>query len=438
MTGAISSGGIITSVGSVKEKLIAAELTNHDLAIVPLLSFSENASDNYTITFDDVKDLTIDIRPVLTLEEALAIASTKELVFPSTEFVVEEQYKNQMKITSQILCDRASELESELTTEQMNDSIYDLVTNFLNKSRIAFANEDYYARASFCYSTNINLRELLVKELSLEVKLENKKRLETSIDSLETTIDARKLNVFSDLETYFIVKERLLEAQLYMDEINDSNVSSRLLALAIERYYSSVAWSEFFDLPGDPLIIDDASLRLAALQEFQQVESRLSYLRLYLPDYFLEGTEEQLDQAKVYFRNEQYALALFKATKSRASANSYLSTISLTTENAEPLVWAKLNRAKEVIASQDPFPILGYSYYEYASNLVESDTSTALLYSEYALAFSDLDNYFSPAKKLIILSSLQAVDFYMFFAGLALGLVILVLRESFIKRHTKK
>jgi hypothetical protein len=43
--------------------------------------------------------------------------------------------------------------------------------------------------------------------------------------------------------------------------------------------------------------------------------------------------------------------------------------------------------------------MLGYSYYEYATFLKESDPYSALIYSHYALEFSNLDMYFSEKKQ---------------------------------------
>jgi hypothetical protein len=53
------------------------------------------------------------------------------------------------------------------------------------------------------------------------------------------------------------------------------------------------------------------------------------------------------------------------------------------------------------------FPILGYSYYEYAESLKEPDMYSALLYSEYALELSNLGMYFKERKNVYSLDFLQ-------------------------------
>ena len=65
----------------------------------------------------------------------------------------------------------------------------------------------------------------------------------------------------------------------------------------------------------------------------------------------------------------------------------------------------KLEAVEKIIVKETEkniFPILGYSYYEYAKDLKESDKYSALLYSEYALELSNLDMYFKEKRKITI------------------------------------
>ncbi len=55
-----------------------------------------------------------------------------------------------------------------------------------------------------------------------------------------------------------------------------------------------------------------------------------------------------------------------------------------------------LNLAKQI--EKGSFPILGYSYYEYATALKDKEKHTALLYAEYGIELSNLEIYF-PQKK---------------------------------------
>ena len=65
---------------------------------------------------------------------------------------------------------------------------------------------------------------------------------------------------------------------------------------------------------------------------------------------------------------------------------------------------SKILAVKRVIAENSAggkFPILGYSYYRYATSLKEEESYTALVYLEYAMEMSDLSLYF-PEKKTFL------------------------------------
>ena len=51
------------------------------------------------------------------------------------------------------------------------------------------------------------------------------------------------------------------------------------------------------------------------------------------------------------------------------------------------------------------FPIQGYSYYEYAKALSKTDKISGLIYSQYALEFSNLDLYFNIIEKHTFIES---------------------------------
>jgi hypothetical protein len=61
------------------------------------------------------------------------------------------------------------------------------------------------------------------------------------------------LRTMSDLETYIIVKERLLEAESLLDE--DDYLDN--LGYICERFYSAVAWSSFFEFDGRAVVLDE-------------------------------------------------------------------------------------------------------------------------------------------------------------------------------------
>jgi len=72
------------------------------------------------------------------------------------------------------------------------------------------------------------------------------------------------------------------------------------------------------------------------------------------------------------------------------------------------------------------FPIVGYSYFEYANSLKETDPFSALLYSEYALELSSLDIYFkSPSRNRInLFENIDKNLFLVLVVGILIGIVI--------------
>src|SRR3989344_9559610 len=90
----------------------------------------------------------------------------------------------------------------------------------------------------------------------------------------------------------------------------------------------------------------------------------------------------------------------------------------------ENIIERKLEIVKNSIAKQSSkgvFPILGYSYYEYANSLKESDIFSALLYSEYALELGNLDIYFKESNGNKFNFNIDRKLLGVFIAGAAIG-----------------
>jgi hypothetical protein len=88
----------------------------------------------------------------------------------------------------------------------------------------------------------------------------------------------------------------------------------------------------------------------------------------------------------------------------------------------------KLESIKRVLAREQErgvFPILGYSYYEYAQSLREDDPFSALIFGEYALELGDLDRYFPKQKRKEPMNGiLKSEGFSLLITGIIIGLGI--------------
>jgi uncharacterized protein len=433
MTGTITSGGIIGPVAGVVEKVEAAQREGNVKAIIPYTTIIKNISlaDNFTletfVSYSDFENFSIEVFPVMHLEEALRIASSKKLpAILFSQAQPTESYQNQMALTATTLCNRSKDLMTRAQEKGLSqEDIFIAGNELYNKSVSAFLQEKYYPQASFCFSANLRFRQLLLQDLDQELLLENFQRLQNSMHLFDEQLQSVDFKTFSDLETYSIVKERLLEAKKYTSAINESNISSTVLASAIERYYSGVAWSSFFGLPGKPLVIDELSLERACLEEIRNVQSRMSYLETFLPEMYLEDHKKSLSHVYDYAHEGEFALCLFKASKTKAELNLYLSSISLQNASLSDVIVAKQNRTAQLIQQQknnDIFPILGYSYYDYVPLLFD-DEVTSFLFAEYALALSDLQNYFPQKSRFSFL--FRSVDILIFLTGFFVGLFVM-------------
>ena len=145
-------------------------------------------------------------------------------------------------------------------------------------------------------------------------------------------------------------------------------------------------------------------MKEACKTKLSEVEERFQYVQLYLPNN-LESTRKEIDYAYSDFEQGNYELCLFKASKAKANVDTILGVFGVSMEGVNNVIEQKLIIAERNLAEEIEkgiFPILGYSYFEYANSLKDSDTFSALLYSEYALELSNLDIYFrnNTAKKI--------------------------------------
>lgn len=381
MTGTINSGGTIGSVGGIPAKVKAAANKGFEKVIIPKFSGENITSD-------------IEVIEVTDIEEALLVFTGKNYATNNTLQNYEE-YDKLMEEVAQEICTTTEIFMSNGLDK--NTSEYNVSDYYFNLSKDALATSDYYSAASYCFSSNIRLRGLSLKDSSnLNDDLQV---LKEKINSLNNKLDSKTLNSLSELETFMIVKERLLEAQEVAEDLDEKNISYQLLAYGIERFNSAVTWSKFFNLESKLIDLDPEHLESACINKLNEADERNNYVRLINPLF----DNEELDSAYSSKEEGDYIMCLFKATKSKAEINSIIDAIGTDVNQTGELVDSKLNIALKVIAKQqskDQFPILGYSYYQYANSLKNQDSTNALIFSQYALEFSNLDVYFPVERKL--------------------------------------
>ena len=408
VTGTISAGGIVGPVGGVGEKALAAEQDGLHTVVVPRWSGANESNISYPGDLQVVK--------VTGLGEVLQQLTGKQYSAHDS-LVVPPAYTSLMGAVADQLCNRSDALLLQVPTS--NDTLYNLSMDFLAKAAAAEQSGSSYSRASYCFSANLRLRELQLRPLNASQLGAAAKEVAGRIGAAQQDLQARSLTTFTDLQTKAIVDDRLREAQSYLADGNDSAAN---VAYALERYRSAMIWSSFFSLPGEPLTLDDAALKAACEEKLAEVEERHSYLTLLFNQEVLDTST--LEDAYAMYGAGDYALCIFKASTAKAQADVVLSSLAIDENDFSMLLQEQLAVAQGVIAREslhDRFPIMGYSYYEYASSLAEDDPYTASLFASYALELGDVRMYFKTQQRGSFLRALLADRFL---RGILVGMLL--------------
>ncbi len=362
---------------------------------------------------------------VSTIEDALWYATAKNYskvyapVIPSAEYVA------RMSLIADDICNRNKELRLKVLSYgvEYNDT-NNYTARAQNTTRL-------YSKASLCFSGDIELARLEVEKFSLHerVALFNQLRQNASIFSAE--LHDKNLNTISDLETYAIVQERILDTKKILDELNESNPDAETLGYARERFLSAKIWTTFFDMPGRSLPKDREYLRTACLSKLSEAEERVNYVRLYAPA-FVGEADNAIEDARTWAKEEP-VLCIFSASKATAQANLLSSVIVVGEDNIDALIAQKLQAADLVLRREQQagfFPIIGYSYLEYSKDLRTIQPYSSLNFAEYALELSTLDIYFPKEHSFSIAPVvLEAISIFFFGALLGATIVFIIMKR---------
>lgn len=414
ITGTINSGGMIGSVGGLKEKIQAAAEHNLSKVLIPK-GTREQKENNSTIDMVKLGEkLGVEVIEVGTLEEALTQFSKNFVKKELPDFYIGENYKKLMKELSRELCSRVKVFPEKFE-------------KYIKK---ALEQENYYSASSLCFRSVIEEKQ---KEyLNMSVKKQHipflKLMLAKKINKTEKELENIKVDTITSLQTLMSVKERIDEAKELAENIKEENLneSLKLLAFAEERLKSSILWSKFFEIKNDKTIVDKENLKNSCKNKIEESEERLQYMKEYIPLPFFK-VERDLNKAYQVL-DEDPITCLYLTSKTKAGINSVLGLLGVKEERIPEILEIKLQLAKKtLIRAQQKgfFPLISYTYYEYANSLKEFDKQSAILYVEYALEFASLDMYFSPEKiseeKIFIFSNLSLNSFI---AGIGFGLLI--------------
>ncbi len=414
VTGTINSGGLIGPIGGLKEKIDAGAKGGLKKILIPKGERYLKQENNTTDLVEYGKQYGVEIIEVSNIADAIYHFSGIRLKELDGNLKIDKEYANTMKRVASDLCTNSESLKKSLkniSNESSRD--YEEAIKLKEKADKAFALDQYYTSASYCFGSNVKYSyiNLLEKNLSKMQLIETINKIKAEVKDHTENIRAGEIRTITDLESYMVVKERLVEAEESLEQawksVNNSKASASNIAYAAERLKSAESWSLFFDNRGREFKINNDLIKKSCTEKLGEAEERFQYMAIFFPTSLtasLTSTKKEIDYAKKYFEEKDYPLCLFKANKAKASVDVVLSIIGVEESNIKNVIAEKLEAVKKNIVKEENkhiFPIIGYSYYEYANNLQDDDKFSALLYSEYALELSILDLYFEQKKSAI-------------------------------------
>lgn len=394
MTGTINSGGLIGPVGGLRYKIEAAAEHKIKRAYIPK-GTRESKEGNKTVDLVEYgKELNVTVIEVATIGEVLEL----ELGVPRSVFNeslrIDEKYALTMSDVAKDLCARTKEYR----IKALNDT---KALEYSTRAANAFEQGEFYAAASYCFRANVEYKQTMARNVSndeLESRIYN---LSLRAGKVKNDVESRNITTLTDLQTAMAVLERVDEALELLREANESkgkarSNSARDVAYAEERLFSGITWSRFFNGDSQELVIDEKSIEKGCISKISEAEERYNYVRSVIPD-ALDGTRDDIDEAYALLRKGSHSMCLYTASKAKAEADVVLGVMGVEENRFEELISLKLNVSRDALMKaqrKGVFPIIAYSYYEYASSLQDFDNVSALLFAEYALELSNLDIYF--------------------------------------------
>ncbi len=438
ITGTINSGGTIGPVGGLKYKVEAAGNNGIRTVLLPK-GTSEYTEDNVTTNLTALgESLNLTVVEMATIRDVLSSVLNVSKPEPKGDLQVTSEYEETMKGVASDLCKRIGEYESA----SLNISE---LANLTSNARSAFEKKSYYAAASFCFRANVAYvqKEIELKNYSRNDLAKMLIRVKSETDKLLNETNSRKMQTLTDVQTYMAVRERIDETISSVRDaamkLNSTDSISSDIAYAQERLFSAQVWSRFFSASDKEAVINEDRLKEACASKISEAEERFNYIVSVIPD-ALDGTREDIDAAYRKMGDKDYIMCIYTAAKAKATGNVLLNLLGVEEHRFEEVTDLKLAIVKdELLRTQEKgvFPIIAYSYYEYASSLRNVDKVSSLLFSEYALELASLDIYFEHPKKKASFEPIIKTKSAAFFGGIAIGALIIAISFHILSNNSR-
>lgn len=435
ITGGLNSGGIMGNVGGVNEKILAAQKNGFKKVIIPIFS-DYNESINY-----DIK-----VVKAIDIIEAYNEFRGKKFEMPHSQ-LDKKGYSQAMEKLSELMCEKSLALRKEIDVNSIEknstlESYKNQAEKSINSSQIAFENGNYYSQGSFCYNANLNYRMLL--EMQKNVSLEQREKL---IEKLKQDIKVdyiilnsqgyqSNLKTINDFYVYLILLDRIEEAKEFLDQAdkiglnyvklndtitnhsiiinndsgnyslkleleNSSTISSDkikrqkeiLYSYAIERAYTVKLWEQLINHTGKPIAFDNEKID----EVCRTINKEISIKSELLKNYGVTLFNDEISKQNMFtLGTSNKYLCIYKGLELNGRINTILNAVGINEDNQINYTQKIMDIAKSRFGmnSNGDFPLIPYIYLEYSEDLFrQDDFSSAMLYSNFALSYGDLDLY---------------------------------------------
>ena len=440
ITGTINSGGLIGPVGGLKAKIEGAKNAGLKKVFIPAGELIIKV-DNSTVDLKNLsRQLSIGIAEVSTLSEAVKQFTGREIKKKYKNIEISSEYTSTMKSLAIGLCERSNKLKSDASKLNFSANISRLRENALNltiRGRDAFEKQTFYSSASYCFGANVEYSSLLLlsRNLSKNDSIKEIERIKKEINEFQDRIDKTGKKTITDLEAYMVVSERLADAKEsanqasgILNKTNRTELAARTIAYSSERINSAYSWATFLGTKGKEFNLNKDVLKKSCQTKISEADERKQYVELYFPG-TLDNIKKEIDKAGRQMERGNYELCLATASRAKADVDVILNVFGVDSEQYNDILDRKLEIVKNNIGEQTAkgvFPILSYSYYEYATSLKNTDIFSALIYSEYSLELSNLDIYFKAnnGRGRVIYIDYKLLS--VFLLGVLLGVILMM------------
>lgn len=420
MTGTINSAGFIGNVGGVRQKVIAASQNKITRVLIPY------DNENYS-------NISILVNKIYSLDEALYYFTNKKLGHKNENITFDDtllldSYNKRMKIVSSYICNRTNYLQNLTNSSK---------TKMQNLSLQLLIQHNYYSAASYCFRANIDYQFKYLNQSkhnsSNYYSLINKQYLEKLND-----VNNKKIRSLNDLQVIFIIKDRLNDLKDNLKLINESTnlTNDQMLssyAYSFERLNTIDAWSKFYsNKTYDNLTNINDKLKILCQDKIREAKNRLDYFKFILPNTYYSLKFNKLE--KEFVANDPID-CINKATFIKSRTDVILSSIG--NNDTNKFYEIKRNFAAKMLKSnfdKNILPIMGYSYYQYASSLHnQNNTIEALTYLENAIDSSSINDILYKKTNVVNITSKVNNDANgtIFSLNRVIGVLILVLCLEF-------